>query len=99
MGIMDSINGAETKVRKAVIFYDLGMYKMAIDEMDFSFVQLFSMSTELWCAAKYLCAKCYLELDKTDFAIACCNAIINHPEFNNSYISKAEALKKELLGE
>ena len=44
----------------------------------------------------YLNAKCFYALRKYESAIHMLDIVINYPDYNHKYISKAESLKKEI---
>lgn len=98
MGLLDSLNGVSQKIDKAERMFLNGNYSEALDAMDFSDLQVMIMSKEQFCQSMYLSAECFIELGDKNAAIKSLERIINYPDYNNTYISKAEALKKEIQG-
>lgn len=96
MGLFDNINGINEKIEKAEVLYRQGLYKDALNMMDYSDLQIISMSKEQFCETMFLSAKCFDELGEFEAAIRALDRIINYPGYNNSYISRAEELKKEI---
>ena len=65
--------------------------------LDFSEIQKMTISKEQFLEVMYISAMCHFELGEYEVTRVCLDQIINYPDFNHNYISKAEALKKQLM--
>ena len=96
MGFFDFLNGINPKIREAKSLYERGLYREASNILDFSEIQKITISKEQFLEVMYISAKCHFELGQYEVTRECLDQIINYPDYNHNYISKAEALKKQL---
>ena len=96
MGLFDNLNGVNEKIEQAESLYRRGLYHDALTLLSYSDLQTMTMSKEQYCESLFLSAKCLNELGEFESAIKMLDIIINYPEYNHIYISKAEKLKKEI---
>lgn len=96
MGLFDFLNGINPKIKEAKSLYERGLYREASNILDFSEIQKMTISKEQFLEVMYISAKCHFELGQYEVTRVCLDQIINYPDYNHNYISKAEALKKQL---
>ena len=96
MGVFDYFNGINPKIKEAKSLYDRGLYREALNVLDFSEIQKMAISKEQFLEVMYISANCHFELGQYEVTKVCLDQIINYPDYNHNYISKAEALKKQL---
>lgn len=96
MGFFDFLNGINPKIREAKSLYEIGLYREASKTLDFSVIQNITISKEQFLEVMYILAKCHFKLGQYEVTRECLDQIINYPDFNHNYISKAEALKQQL---
>lgn len=96
MGMFDSINGINKIIEQAESLYNQGKYKEALNNTDINDLQVFVISKDQYVRMFYLNAKCFYALKEYKSAIKMLDIVINYPDYNHNYISKAESLKKEI---
>lgn len=96
MGMFDSINGINKIIEQAESLYNQGKYKEALNKTDINDLQVFVISKDQYVRMFYLNAKCFYALKEYKSAIKMLDIVINYPDYNHNYISKAESLKKEI---
>ena len=96
MGLFDFLNGINLKIKEAKSLYNRGLYRETSNALDFSEIQKMTISKEQFLEVMYISAMCHFELGEYEVTRVCLDQIINYPDFNHNYISKAEALMKQL---
>ena len=96
MGLFDFLNGINLKIKEAKPLYNRGLYREASNALNFSEIQKMTISKEQFLEVMYISAMCHFELGEYEVTRVCLDQIINYPDFNHNYISKAEALMKQL---
>lgn len=96
MGFFDFLNGINPKIEQAKSLYAKGQYREASNILEFSDIQKWTISEDQFLEVMFILAKCHFELGEYEVTRWYLDAIINNPGFNNSYISAAEALKKQI---
>lgn len=96
MGLYDFIAGTDSKLAEAELLYSEGLYEEALEKIELDNVNSYLMSKENYIKTLFLSAKCWNELGDHDSAIRMLNLIIDDPEGNNKYMSRAEAFKKRI---
>lgn len=82
-------------IDEAESLYYQGRYKEALNKTCINDIQTFVISKEQYVRMFYLNAKCFYALEEYKSAIDMLDIIINYPDYNHNYISKAESLKKK----
>lgn len=96
MGFYDFIAGTDSKLAEAELLYNEGLYEEALEKIALGNVNTYLMSKENYIKTLFLSAKCWNELGDHDSAIRMLDLIIDDPEGNNKYMSRAEALIKKI---
>lgn len=96
MGLFDSLNGINKIIDEAESLYYQGKYKEALKKTCINDIQTFVISKDQYVRMFYLNAKCFYALKEYKSAIDMLDIVINYPDYNHNYISKAESLKKEI---
>ena len=96
MGIFDSFNGINEIIDNAESLYYQGKYREALEKTSINDFQTLIISKDQYVRMFYLNAKCFYALREYESAIHMLDIVINYPDYNHNYISKAESLKKEI---
>lgn len=96
MSFYDKVLGIEEKIINAQNLYESGNYKQALKELCMSPMQSLTISKQAFFECMYLSAQCFYAIEEYDLAKKMLDKIINYPDFNHNFISKAEAMKKEI---
>lgn len=97
MGYFDFLNGVNPILDEAEELFKKGYYEEALKQSSkLSKVQELCISKEQFLRLIYISAKCFYELNKYESALNMIDIIINYPDYNHQYISRAEALKKKI---
>ena len=98
MSLIDKLLGAEQIIRKAQTLYESGDYHHSLNLLDeISALKWGLCSRQAYLEQMYLSAKCFHKLGEKESAIKMLDIIINYPDYNHNYISKAEAFRKQIL--
>lgn len=96
MGMLDFFNGIDKIIDEAESLYYQGRYKEALNKTCINDIQALVTSKEQYVRMFYLNAKCFYALKEYKSAIDMLDIVIDYPDYNHNYISKAESLKKEI---
>lgn len=104
MGLIDKLLGTENRLNRAQELYNNGAYQEALEVLSpasetQTILESIFGSRDTYVESFYLTAKCFYELGKYESAIDMLDIIINYPDYNHSYISRAEAFKKRIKNE
>lgn len=98
MPLRDTILGIEAKLKQAQYLYESGDYLHSLHVLcEGSLVRWGLCSRQSYLESMFLSAKCYYQLGENESAIICLDHIINYPDYNHNYISKAEAFRKQII--